>query len=1017
MKILQISDVHFSQETRNIEKIKKMLNMIRSSINLSEVDAVVLCGDIVNKNSMDLHSTFQQFKNELSDKPIPIYISCGNHDVNRKLIKPMFITHVNTLNSNDKIDSFVLDNESNQFTDNTKHFDQYQDLIKAEINPEIITNLYYITKINDGDKKIGIFSINSAWFSCGQTDDYGRIIFPRTYIYEGIRALKDCSIKIFLTHFPITYFAEFNRTEIQQLVASNFDVYFCGHTHRNESVVNYSSESGIFSCTCPSLTSLTGHDNNGFILHDFNWELMVDTVLEMRFVDGLYVEYKRQGINLPVNELKKDKIILVKAIQDKKSTVIDYATKKFCMFEDDDISFLDIYNDPVLKEKDKIRSYTSDLQEKGITENKNVAFQKLLDKDNYVIYGGEKSGKTALLYRLYIEYLTHFLSLNYLPVFIDMKHYYKTTSETFPRSIKEFIRNEYNLSIKYVELLLTKSNIVFLIDNYKSDKTEINDQLLGIIGDSKFVFSVEKSINPSVKNKIDDHLYNEVYIHDITRKQLRELTNKWPSITPAKQSEVIEKIVAIFSQLNICCNYWTASLFLEVFEKSKSVNIHNNIELIDLYVENMLDKEKLSFDLDKKFSYDNYKDFLSELAFYLYSKCEKNDYSAKYIDIVQVYEKFKVSNIRIIADSRTIIDYIIEKGVIVCIASDRYTFRLNGIFEYFLAHHMKRNNSFLQEILVRSDLFLAFKNELEIYAGLVRNDIDTLITIYLNTLTAQRKYFEMKPEYALITYKNKTETQPILQMAVSKAAITAKPMDLADKDQFEDSFTPIDIIDSEVRLKNKYDIEKINTDLFYDHIYTLSRVFRSMDDIHDTKALKEILGYLLQCSMLLPFYMTEDINQQEESDDKKGNILLKKVFEDFSPVVSQIFLYNAISHKNLEALIRDRISSLLNSKETHQEEIFVLYFLIIEHDIEQGLADLDEVIEICSTNKVLLTDIMIKLMFYVVMHCESQSLEKQLRDRIKRINKIINPDDHSSTVFEKIKFDKIKTKAIDFDSN
>jgi hypothetical protein len=36
------------------------------------------------------------------------------------------------------------------------------------------------------------------------------------------------------------------------------------------------------------------------------------------------------------------------------------------------------------------------------------------------------------------------------------------------------------------------------------------------------------------------------------------------------------------------------SMFLCIIEKTDNLKLHNNSELIDLYVENMLDKQKLS---------------------------------------------------------------------------------------------------------------------------------------------------------------------------------------------------------------------------------------------------------------------------------------------------------------------------------------------------------------------------------------------------------------------------------------
>lgn len=54
-----------------------------------------------------------------------------------------------------------------------------------------------------------------------------------------------------------------------------------------------------------------------------------------------------------------------------------------------------------------------------------------------------------------------------------------------------------------------------------------------------------------------------------------------------------EKIIHIFSQMHIPFNFWTTSLFLWILERTDESNIHNNFELINLYVDEILGKRIL----------------------------------------------------------------------------------------------------------------------------------------------------------------------------------------------------------------------------------------------------------------------------------------------------------------------------------------------------------------------------------------------------------------------------------------
>ena len=74
-------------------------------------------------------------------------------------------------------------------------------------------------------------------------------------------------------------------------------------------------------------------------------------------------------------------------------------------------------------------------------------------------------------------------------------------------------------------------------------------------------------------------------------EKIRTLTQKWSSIPENRKDVVIDKITQIFSQLNMPTNYWTVSLFLWIFEKTNETNFHNNFELIQLYIDGILDRK------------------------------------------------------------------------------------------------------------------------------------------------------------------------------------------------------------------------------------------------------------------------------------------------------------------------------------------------------------------------------------------------------------------------------------------
>jgi hypothetical protein len=169
----------------------------------------------------------------------------------------------------------------------------------------------------------------------------------------------------------------------------------------------------------------------------------------------------------------------------------------------------------------------------------------------------------------------------------------------------------------FLDAILATKQVVLLLDNYSFAKPEANEPIIKAIlkvPHFRVIFTASNSLKITTLNEFSQFAVNDLYIHDITRKQVRDLTYKWPLVKQTTKEQVVDKLTSIFTDLNIHFNYWTVSLFLWIFEKTSVVNLHNNFELIELYIDNLLEKANLALNLKKTFSFDNLKDFLSELA-------------------------------------------------------------------------------------------------------------------------------------------------------------------------------------------------------------------------------------------------------------------------------------------------------------------------------------------------------------------------------------------------------------------
>ena len=83
-------------------------------------------------------------------------------------------------------------------------------------------------------KKVGIASLNSAWFTKGGGDgDYGKLFIAQHQIERANDALKECDIKIAIFHHPLEWLSPDEKSYIQNTLTNNFDLLLCGHMHNN----------------------------------------------------------------------------------------------------------------------------------------------------------------------------------------------------------------------------------------------------------------------------------------------------------------------------------------------------------------------------------------------------------------------------------------------------------------------------------------------------------------------------------------------------------------------------------------------------------------------------------------------------------------------------------------------------------------------------------------------------------------------------------------------------------------
>ena len=861
MNILHITDLHYNSDSYEKFTQHNIINKLNNYLkNIDKkIDLVIFSGDLVFKgiNIEDFKSAKSIFLDKISESlnisNENIILCAGNHDMDRtfksKSLESRFDEEINNL---DKLYSFFLEKDLD-YKNSIKTTENYNIFIKDFYNDNdenLINELYTIHKRVIDGKKIGIISINSSWRSVDDSSN-GKLLFPTNLIEDALFEIKNFDCKFFVLHHPIHWFKEFNQNKLQELIYKNCNIMFSGHIHESEITTHYKQNNGIFAHVSPA--SLTWDKKYiGFSIIEYNLEYE-----ENAFVNKYHFSLERDNfekierveVTIPCGNEKAEQNRNREKINSKLTTELlnakDLLLTNSVESENDHL-FVDLFNNPKLKLSPK-----QEVKENFSNSSDNFNFETLLiNENNYFIYGYDKSGKTSLLKYIQIYHLKNYSKNGNVPFYIDLK-------EIDSKDILDEIRKYYGLSKEKTKDLIRNHNFRLLIDNFDIDNPFIPklSNFLEEFPNVNFIITCDYITSRLYDDYIiDSRTYQKLYLHDISRNDVRTYIEKNNLIINEGQDSLLEKIISFCKQIELPLSYWTISLIMLIHKKSRfdiSKNIYN---LLDLCVDEILDK-KFRVLKNSKVSFNQLKTICGELAKFFLFKNGENNYSKKYSEILIELEKYITNNTRIKADAKELLDYLINSGVLKYKENERISFRLNGIFEFFIAYYMSENSYFLDEV-INDDVYLSFKNEFEIYSGIKNEDVEFLKLIYKKTsdyFSPINKHYKEIGNSDLILISKVSDKNDINLEKITKALKPIDPIENEEKDLLKDNFEQISI-NSEISVKKSYDVSKLDLEIYERYISILARVYKTMDGVTDLKLLSEILDFLLETYINFGFY-------------------------------------------------------------------------------------------------------------------------------------------------------------------
>lgn len=948
IRIIHVSDLHLEKEIPSFEKaaiIQALAEDLKNQIDENTI--LFFTGDLIDKggyNFSDKPNAFFAFEKVFIDpilKENPslkgkIFVVPGNHDVFRDKIDKYSESGLKSeLYSVKGLDSFIQENRLK-----SKHLDRLEDYKSWEsdfykrYNSKESTNFEFSYKLNIGKYKVGITCLNTAWL-CKDEFDKENLLLGKNQIENSLAKINDCQVKLALSHHPLEFFKEFDKETLKIAIYRNYDIFFTGHVHELSSSYTSDLLGNIFVSIANSTIGDFPKERkyiNGYTIVDLepnqkiitHYRKFIET--HSNFVPNTDIGTEDGKKTFPI--LKDEKLEVFEANQQ----IIESIESRFCEKLNDDIimsssntsvncSIDNLFVEPTilnspqrnLKKEDTIR-YSIDTI--------------LNSSENYVIYGMKESGKTILLDKMFLESVRRFNQFNKIPILLKYSNFKK---KKILRVIREFL----GISSSEIDNFLSNNESILFIDDIyfnNNDSYQIDSLKNLVLKYSKIqlVASADLILENVIPTDYLDHNdvlnANITFIQNFNSKEIKQLIQKWYVGKEVDLQENMQRLIKSFTDFGLPKTPLSVTLFLWIFEKQEKKPINNSV-LVELFIENLLEKTNIENIYSDTFDFTNKKRLLSFVAKYMHDNGDSDySYAVDYVDLLGYFKDYLEG--RFPYQPQKVLDDFIKRGILTYHDDNFIRFKSAFFFHYFLALHFDYDPSFKEEVFT-GDRYLSFIEEITYYTGLKRDDLRVLnftqekLNEAFGEFNNNIRNNHDKVDRVLESKKDKTVTFQIDEKKAENK-LSEKQID----EIYDDSLSAIPVS----KTIEKKDITNKTTRRLIDKVLKLAcNVLKNSEDVDDFESKKRAYQNTLISSIsFLMQYRDSLINhyikfkKQPEHFPKNIDFLL---FIRIIPLIHQVVIYNWMGTQKLRPVITDKIKSDITTLNVSDFEKFISVFI------------------------------------------------------------------------------------------
>ncbi|MDM1512962.1 metallophosphoesterase [Myroides odoratimimus] len=1002
IKIIHVSDFHMENFPLSFQKEKLLEAFFLDLIDQFNPDDdnlfFIVSGDLIDKGGIgfsELDNPYERFEEvfitqlttffpKLTGK---VFIVPGNHDIERSKVD--IYSHkgiISSLNSSDSLDGFIENNYDNQIS--LARLKRYKDWEYSfyknqnDLNIEY-SNFEYSFVINTPQANIGVSCFNNS-FLCYDDADRGNLLLGRKQITNSLKKIEKSDIKIAILHHPLGFLNEFDQRDCKVLINKYYDLLFVGHVHENDVENNTNLYGNLYiSQASSTIGDYTDSQRfaNGYSIIEYHKNDKVVTHFRKylpnhsKFVPNTDIGQADGKIifQLPKTDevLKNEKTLqIISHLKDTKVESLNNDILLSNSYTDIPCTIENLFVEP------SISNSLSESDDDTIYKIEDI----IISNKNFLILGQKESGKTILLDKIFIDSLDFFQKSQKIPILID----YKDLDEDFAK----IVRVNCSVSSSDVGDFIQSNKFLLIIDDFKLNGENRYNNLLNIVDNFKNV-QVVLGANQAFENIIPEEFLIEkltqnfefVFIQNFKTKHIKELIQKWFANKQIDLQDKMQSLIKSFTDFGLPKNPLSITLFLWIFEKQEQKPINKSV-LVELFIENILEKTKIENIYSGTFDFHNKRRLLAHFAKHMHDNGDpKLSYSVKFSSACSFFENY--ISMRAEIQPNKVLEDFINRGILYLDDESNITFKSAFYFHFFLALAFDYFKDFKEHVFTDEN-YLNYIEEISYYTGLRRDDEDILnyISDKLNQSYGAINQ-DIIENYEKVDYVLEPKTSDLLAFKIDE-----KKVKKIDENQLEgilDNKLASSPTIKEVEEKNITLDSKKNLDLV---LKLSSVILKNSEDVDNYKLKYNFYKQVLVSSISFLMIYRDSILFYYEKNKKAPENFPKNIsfnlFIKVLPLIHQVVLYEWMGTQKIRPILSEKIKEDSNSSTISELEKFISVFTYADIRGTNYPVVVEEFIE--SSKKKYIKDLaFLKVLSYYKLRNNNPELDKKWLDVLSKI--------------------------------